>query len=77
MLAELGGASRQRLRVATAELVRNRMLECIEAHQPCPIAAQHRAGAQHCRADQQPARQQAMEKPAAGRPPASPPWHIT
>ena len=40
------------------------MLGRIEAQEPRAVAMQHRAGGQHLRIEQRPARQQPMEEPA-------------
>ena len=60
MRAALG----ERARVGAAELHRDRMLGGIEAEQPRPVAAQHRAGGDHLGVEPRAARQQAMEEPA-------------
>ena len=54
----------ERARVAAAKLQRHRMLERIEGEKPGALAPQHRAGGQHFRVEQRPAREQAMEEPA-------------
>ena len=59
--ARAGG---KRARIAAAELESERMLGRIVAQEPRAVAVQHRAGGQHLRIEQRPARQQPMEEPA-------------
>ena len=62
----------ERARIGAAKLQRQRMLGRIVAQKPRAIAVQHRAGGEHLRIEQRPARQQAMEEPAV---PVSPFHH--
>ena len=57
-------ACRERARIGPAELHRHRVLERIEAEEPCAVAVQHGAGRHHLGVDQRAAREQAMEVPA-------------
>ena len=67
VIAELGAnlrGLRQPHRFAAAQLQRHRMLACIEADQPFPVAADHRFGRHHLGIEQGVLRQPAMEHPA-------------
>ncbi len=64
VIAEVGAnprRGRQRLRLAAAELQRDRVLRRIERQEPRPITMQHRAGGEHFGIEQRPPRQQPME----------------
>ena len=64
---EIGGDARAKgelVRLAAAQLKRDRMLARIMGQQPRPVAVQHRAGGDHLGIDQRARCEQAMEEPA-------------
>ena len=65
--AEIGGDARgsaRLVRLAAAELKRDRVLGRVISEEPRPVAVQNRAGGDHLGIDQRAAREQAMEEPA-------------